>query len=53
MKSSSQLFESTPLLDWLPDETFFSLVSRNHYLWGHDWGHDWGYGCGTCPARAP
>jgi len=39
MKSSAQLFESTPLLNWLPDETFFSLVSRNHYLWGH--GADW------------
>ena len=39
MKSSAQLFESTALLDWLPDETFFSLVSRNHYLWGH--GADW------------
>lgn len=39
MKSSAQLFEAAPLLDWLPDETFFSLVSRNHYLWGH--GADW------------
>lgn len=39
MKSSAQLFESNPLLNWLPDETFFSLVSRNHYLWGH--GADW------------
>lgn len=39
MESSPQLFESTPLLDWLPDEIFFSLVSRNHYLWGH--GADW------------
>jgi len=39
MNSPGQLFESTPLLDWLPDETFFSLVSRNHNLWGHavDW----------------
>lgn len=24
-----------PLLTWLPDETFFSLVSRCHHLWGH------------------
>lgn len=39
MKSHEQLFESSPLLDWLPDETFFSLVSRNHCLWGHD--ADW------------
>lgn len=39
MESSAQLFEAAPLLDWLPDETFFSLVSRNHYLWGH--GMDW------------
>jgi hypothetical protein len=39
MNNPSQLFESTPLLDWLPDETFFSLVSRDHYLWGH--GADW------------
>jgi transposase len=27
------------LLNWLPDETFFSWVSRNHRLWGHD--ADW------------
>lgn len=39
MSNSGQLFESSPLLDWLPDETFFSWVSRNHRLWGHD--ADW------------
>lgn len=39
MKSPEQLFESSPLLDWLPDETFFSLASRNHNFWGHD--ADW------------
>jgi hypothetical protein len=39
MKGSDQLFESTPLLDWLPDETLFSLVSRIHSMSGH--GEDW------------
>lgn len=39
MNIPGQLFESSPLLDWLPDETFFSWVSRNHRLWGHD--ADW------------
>lgn len=39
MESLSQLFESTPLLDWLPDETLFSLVSRIHSMSGH--GEDW------------
>lgn len=24
-----------PLLDWLQDETCFSLASRHHYLWGY------------------
>lgn len=24
-----------PLLDWLPDETLFSLCSRQHRFWGH------------------
>lgn len=24
-----------PLLDWLPDETCFSLASRHHYIWGY------------------
>lgn len=26
---------SRPVLGWLPDEYFFSLVSRNHAYWGH------------------
>lgn len=38
MNNPGQLFESSPLLDWLPDETLFSLVSRNHCLSGHDVG---------------
>lgn len=38
METTSQLFDPSPLLDWLPDETLFSLASRNHYLWGcQDW----------------
>lgn len=27
--------EPAPLLQWLPDETLFSLASRLHGLWGH------------------
>lgn len=34
-----RLFTSSPLLSWLPDETLFGLVSRNHVIWGH--GQDW------------
>lgn len=29
----------SPLLQWLPDETLFSLCSRHHRLWGHP--HAW------------
>lgn len=29
-----ELFDGAPILDWLPDETLFSLVSRIHGLWG-------------------
>lgn len=32
-------FGSAPLLDWLPDETLFSLCSRQHSFWGY--GHSW------------
>ncbi|MCC4118620.1 TnsD family transposase [Aromatoleum toluclasticum] len=34
MNFQEDLFSSSPLLDWLPDETLFSLVSRLHALWG-------------------
>ena len=39
MENSNNFFDPPPLLDWLPGETLFSLVSRNHYLWGYevDW----------------
>lgn len=36
MRRASGLFEPSPLLDWLPDETLFSLVSRLHFFWGTD-----------------
>jgi len=29
-----QLFETSPILEWLPDESLFSLVSRIHFLSG-------------------
>lgn len=35
MNNPFALFENIPLLSWLPCETFFSLVSRHHHLWGH------------------
>jgi transposase len=35
MNVATDLFESIPLLSWLPDETLFSLVSRHHYFWSH------------------
>jgi len=31
---SESLFGSLPLLEWLPDETLFSLISRVHFLSG-------------------
>ena len=32
----ASLFESSaPFMAWLPDETFFSLCSRHHRLWGY------------------
>lgn len=30
-----ELFDSTPVLTWLDDETLFSFVSRHHYFWGN------------------
>jgi hypothetical protein len=39
VNSSFDLFETPPLLEWLPDETFFSLASRHHRLWGHSVAH--------------
>lgn len=39
MESCDRLFDSTLLLDWLPDETLFSLVSRIHSMSGHE--EDW------------
>jgi hypothetical protein len=35
VSTDDDLFPPAPLLSWLPDETFFSLVSRHHLLWGH------------------
>jgi len=35
MPETDSLFQECQLLSWLPDETFFSLVSRHHRLWGH------------------
>lgn len=35
MPETDSLFAEYQLLSWLPDETFFSLVSRHHQLWGH------------------
>lgn len=35
MPETDKLFPEYQLLSWLPDETFFSLVSRHHQLWGH------------------
>jgi len=35
MRPFDGLFPQYQLLSWLPDETFFSLVSRHHSLWGH------------------
>lgn len=35
MPEPDRLFPEYQLLSWLPDETFFSLVSRHHQLWGH------------------
>lgn len=35
MRPLDGLFPQYQLLSWLPDETFFSLVSRHHFLWGH------------------
>lgn len=35
MSETDRLFPEYQLLSWLPDETFFSLVSRHHQLWGH------------------
>ncbi len=35
MPFSVDLFPEYQLLDWLPDESFFSFASRHHYLWGH------------------
>jgi hypothetical protein len=39
MKTSNPFSKPSPLLVWLREEILFSLVSRNHYLWGHtvDW----------------
>jgi len=34
MRPFDGLFPQYQLLSWLPDETFFSLVSRHHFLWG-------------------
>lgn len=34
MTEQADLFPWAPVLDWLPDETLFSLVSRIHVLWG-------------------
>ena len=31
----ADLFQSRSLLDGLPDETLFSLISRHHHFWGH------------------
>ncbi len=33
--NTEQLFEASPLLEWLPDESLFSLVSRIHLLSGY------------------
>lgn len=35
MPETDRLFPEYQLLSWLPGETFFSLVSRHHQLWGH------------------
>jgi hypothetical protein len=35
MPETDSLSQEYQLLSWLPDETFFSLVSRHHQLWGH------------------
>lgn len=35
MPEPDRLFPEYQLLSWLPDETFFSLASRHHQLWGH------------------
>ena len=35
MPETDKLFPEYQLLSWLPEETFFSLVSRHHQLWGH------------------
>ena len=35
MPETDKLFPEYQLLSWLPDETFFSLASRHHQLWGH------------------
>ncbi|MDH4418182.1 MAG: TniQ family protein [Acidovorax sp.] len=35
MPETDKLFPEYQLLAWLRDETFFSLVSRHHQLWGH------------------
>lgn len=35
MPEPDRLFPECQLLSWLPDETFFSLVSRHHQFWGH------------------
>ncbi len=35
MPETDSLFAEYQLLSWLPDENFFSLVSRHHQLWGH------------------
>ena len=34
MSEQADLFPRAPILDWLPGETLFSLVSRIHGLWG-------------------
>lgn len=39
MDERGNLFEPGPLLEWLPDETLFSLVSRLHVLWGNQSSH--------------
>lgn len=35
MPETDGLFPESQLLFWLPDETFFSFLSRQHLLWGH------------------
>lgn len=35
MSETDSLFPEFQLLSWLPDESFFSVVSRHHQIWGH------------------